>query len=112
MLVARAVLADVEQMVAEMVHSPTFSWESSRDARFVQWESDWFNPRPIGRYGMLRRRNQPVGRPTIKWGCYQFAGDETLYCIKCYETQRRKHPTTRMNSQQRQCAVCHSVVFA
>jgi hypothetical protein len=51
-----------------------------------------------------------VPRPSMKWGSYQFDGDDRLYCIKCYETGGRKHPTVRLNIHQRQCAVCQTVV--
>lgn len=77
-LVARAVLSDVERMIAEMVHSLTLDWEGSGPFNFDQWDSDWFNPKPIGEYGLKRQVALADTKPTIKWGCYQFAGDERL----------------------------------
>ncbi|MEX2119724.1 MAG: hypothetical protein WD847_09025 [Pirellulales bacterium] len=50
-------------------------------------------------------------KPKLKWGCYQFEGDETLYCPKCWETQHRKHPTTRvMSGRFRKCSICDAMM--
>jgi hypothetical protein len=67
--------------------------------------------RIVDEHGHLQ---QPTRRskPKIKFGCYQFEGEDGLFCIRCYETQARRHPTTRVNSSQRQCAVCQTVVHA
>jgi hypothetical protein len=51
-------------------------------------------------------------KPTKYWGCYRFENDKELYCIRCWETQGRKSPTTRLNVHERQCAVCQTVVSA
>jgi hypothetical protein len=45
-------------------------------------------------------------RPSMKWGCYQFEGEDALYCTACYDTKGRKSVTTRINSKFRQCPVC------
>jgi hypothetical protein len=47
-------------------------------------------------------------RPTIKWGCYQFDGEQGLYCPACYDTKGKKHLTTRINSNLRRCSVCRT----
>lgn len=47
-------------------------------------------------------------KPTVKWGCYKFEGDEQLYCTACWETKKKKHRTTRLSSKERQCPVCKS----
>jgi hypothetical protein len=58
-------------------------------------------------------KTKPDGEPQIKWGCYYFGGDQTkLYCIACYETARKKHPTIRLDSNRRQCTVCQRVFGA
>lgn len=45
-------------------------------------------------------------KPSVKWGCYQFEGDDGLYCTACYDTKGVKSRTTRMNSRFRTCPVC------
>jgi cell division protein FtsB len=47
-------------------------------------------------------------KPKVKWGCYQFEGDERLYCPGCYDTKGKKHLTTRINSHLRTCSVCRT----
>ncbi len=49
-------------------------------------------------------------KPTIRWGCYQFANETGLYCTACYDTNRKKHLTTRLNSMSRQCPVCKAIL--
>jgi hypothetical protein len=110
-VVAGAVLADVERMVAQLVHSLTLNWADTGHTEFSRWETDWYAVRAVDDYGLVHQKVES-SKPKMKWGCYQFEGEEPLYCIKCYETQGRKHPTTRVNSRQRQCAVCQAVVHA
>ena len=57
----------------------------------------------------LREKRESVP-PKMKWGCYQWNGDERLYCIKCYEEHVRKSPTTREGFSTRQCCVCNNRV--
>lgn len=45
----------------------------------------------------------PIGR---KWGCYQFQGNNGLYCPGCWDAKRKKSSTTRLNSNFRLCSVC------
>ena len=49
-------------------------------------------------------------KPTLKWGCYVFEGDETLYCPRCYETQGKKHPTSRIMHNVRKCSICDALL--
>ena len=56
-----------------------------------------------------REKAKPA-RPKMKWGCYMFDGDERLYCPGCYDTKGKKHVTTRVNSNERRCTVCQSVL--
>jgi hypothetical protein len=111
-LVAGAVLSDVERMIAQVVHSLTLNWEDGAQKDFTRWESEWSEPSAVDAYGDRHAPNARKMKPKLKWGCYEFEGEEGLFCIKCYETQARKHPTTRMNATQRQCAVCQTVIFA
>jgi hypothetical protein len=46
---------------------------------------------------------RPIGR---KWGCYQFEGDDGLYCPGCWDSRRQKSSTTRATSNHRLCSVC------
>ena len=48
-------------------------------------------------------KEKPSG---IKWGGYQFDGDEGIYCTGCYDTRGQKIRTNRINSNFRQCPVC------
>jgi hypothetical protein len=48
-------------------------------------------------------------KPKLKWGCYQFEGEEGLYCTACYDVKGLKVITSRMNSNYRSCPVCKSV---
>ena len=46
----------------------------------------------------------------VKWGCYQFEGDEGLYCTACYDSRGAKSLTMRVNSRYRQCPVCKATL--
>ncbi len=39
-------------------------------------------------------------KPILKWGCYQFEGDEKLYCTACYDTKGQKNVTTRYTARR------------
>lgn len=49
-------------------------------------------------------------KPTIKWGCYKFEGDENLYCSACYDSKGKKSLTNRLNTKSRSCPVCKAVI--
>jgi hypothetical protein len=51
----------------------------------------------------------PIGR---KWGCYQFSGDDGLYCPGCWDSKRMKSSTTRINTKYRLCTVCQTPLGA
>lgn len=42
----------------------------------------------------------------VKWGCYQFDGDDGLYCTACYDSRGVKSRTTRIDTHTRRCPVC------
>lgn len=50
---------------------------------------------------------KPIGR---KWGCYQFEGDDGLYCPGCWDSRRKKSSTTRVNTRFRHCPVCNAPI--
>lgn len=52
---------------------------------------------------------KPIAR---KWGCYQFSGDDGLYCPACWDSKRKKSSTTRVNSKFRLCSVCQAPLGA
>lgn len=55
----------------------------------------------------LRHQKARDEKPSIKWGCYYFNGDETrLYCTACYDTKGQKSLTNRVNTRFRHCPVC------
>jgi hypothetical protein len=51
-------------------------------------------------------------KPTVKWGCYQFEGDEGLYCTACYDSRGVKSLTSRDPAKVRfrRCPVCHALL--
>jgi len=50
-----------------------------------------------------------AAKPRLKWGCYEFDGEEGLFCTACYDTKGQKIRTTRLSSKFRQCPVCKAV---
>lgn len=59
----------------------------------------------------LKQAVAPKQKPSgMKWGCYQFEGEEGLFCTACYDLNGRKCQTTRINPNYRQCPVCKSMV--
>lgn len=52
---------------------------------------------------------KPSGR---KWGCYQFEGDDGLYCPACWDSKRKKSSTTRLSTKFRLCSVCQAPLGA
>lgn len=56
------------------------------------------------------KAKKEVGKPTMKWGCYQFEGEEGLFCPKCWERDGKKHHTNRaMNGKLYKCTVCDTM---
>jgi hypothetical protein len=56
----------------------------------------------------LGRKDGP--RPEMKWGCYVFPKDETLYCPACYENKGKKIPTARLIRHHRKCPSCGALL--
>lgn len=48
--------------------------------------------------------------PTQKWGCYQFEGEQGLFCTACYDSKGKKSLTNRLSSTRRSCPVCKTVI--
>jgi len=46
----------------------------------------------------------------IKWGCYEFAGEQGLFCTGCYDARGAKSLTNRVNSNFRSCPVCGATI--
>ncbi|ODV40607.1 hypothetical protein AWV79_05970 [Cupriavidus sp. UYMMa02A] len=63
---------------------------------------------------LLKQTTPPVGETPIgrKWGCYQFRGDDGLYCPACWDSKRKKSSTTRVNTKFRLCSVCQAPLGA
>ncbi len=55
------------------------------------------------------KEDKPIG---TKWGCYQFINDDGLYCTGCWDSQRKKIRTNRVNSRFRSCPVCKATIGA
>ncbi len=47
-------------------------------------------------------------KPKVRWGCYEFDGDENLYCPACFDTKGKKHLTARAGIMKRRCSVCQT----
>lgn len=52
---------------------------------------------------------KPSGR---KWGCYQFEGESGLFCPGCWDSNRKKSSTTRVDTRFRKCSVCQAMLGA
>ena len=46
----------------------------------------------------------------LKWGCFVFEGDETLYCPACWVDRGKKMPTSRASSRARFCPGCKTAI--
>ena len=53
------------------------------------------------------KEEKPIG---VKWGCYRFKDDSGLYCTGCWDSQRKKIRTNRVNSISRSCPVCKATI--
>jgi regulator of replication initiation timing len=58
------------------------------------------------------RAKETAQKPKIKWGCFQFEGEEGLYCPACWDTKAKKHLTTRKSVHERVCSVCRTTLGA
>ncbi|MDH5357861.1 MAG: hypothetical protein OEY48_07785 [Gammaproteobacteria bacterium] len=47
-------------------------------------------------------------KPALKSGCYIFEGEKGYFCPNCYDRDRTKAATTRINSKLRVCPVCRA----
>ncbi len=54
----------------------------------------------------LKQLSLPREKPTLKFGCYKFEGEEGLFCPACYDSKGKKFRAARMNSRFYQCTVC------
>jgi regulator of replication initiation timing len=61
---------------------------------------------------LLKKTTVPIeeGPTGNKWGCYQFASDDGLYCTACWDSKRKKSLTTRINPRIRMCPVCQATL--
>ncbi|ENP8453886.1 TPA: hypothetical protein ACX6PV_003829 [Photobacterium damselae] len=62
---------------------------------------------------ILKQTSVPVEEKPLglKLGCYQFQDDSGLYCTACWDSNRKKSITHRMNSRVRICNVCKASLF-
>jgi TolA-binding protein len=54
----------------------------------------------------------PKAKPRMKWGCYEFEGEDGLFCTACYDMKGQKIQTTRININFRQCPACKAMLGA
>jgi len=58
--------------------------------------------------GVLKRRDET--KPSLKWSCYQFPGEDGLFCPVCYQKEGVKMPVSRVNSKHRRCPSCGALL--
>jgi hypothetical protein len=59
----------------------------------------------------LKETTAPKQKPLgMKWGCYEFEGEEGLFCTACYDSKGQKSQTNRINSRFRMCPVCRATI--
>ena len=59
----------------------------------------------------LKEASAPKQKPLgMKWGCYEFEGEEGLFCTGCYDSKGQKSQTNRVNAKFRMCPVCKAVI--
>jgi len=80
-------LADAKMAVAELKEQVVTLSEENRLLKEIQ----------------LGEREKPV---RVKWGCYQFEGDEGLFCTACYDTKGQKIRVAHIQGRFHQCPVC------
>ena len=82
------------------------TWGISKDiaGALINWKSQL---RPISR---PQSKPQNSEKPKVKWGCFTFPPDESLYCPFCYNKEGMKMLTTRINIKQRQCTNCAKTI--
>ncbi len=59
----------------------------------------------------LKAQQEPQEKPIgTKWGCYQFEGEDGLFCTGCWDSKGMKSRTNRLRSRYRSCPVCNAVI--
>lgn len=84
-------LADAKLVIANLKVELADQIEANRKLAAASSES---KPKPSG----------------IKWGCYEFEGENGLFCTACYDSKGAKSLTNRTNSNFRSCPVCRAVI--
>lgn len=53
----------------------------------------------------------PTKRPSgTLYGCYQFADEQGLYCVGCFDSKGKLHRANRMPGGHWQCMVCKTML--
>lgn len=84
-------LADVKLEVADLKEKIALLQEENRVLKEVTPEKE----------------QKPIG---TKWGCYQFEGEDGLFCTGCWDSKRKKIRTNRATSRFRTCPVCKATI--
>lgn len=87
------------------LHQKNFSdkaWGISEDiiGAVTKWKS---HLKPIKR---PQQKKVTTETPVIKWGCFTFPPDPSLYCPFCYNKLGEKMVTTRIDIHYRSCSNC------
>ena len=84
-------LADVKLEVADLKEKIALLQEENRVLKEVAPEKE----------------QKPI---STKWGCYQFEGEDGLFCTGCWDSKRKKIRTNRETPRFRTCPVCNATI--
>lgn len=54
----------------------------------------------------LKQISAPRQKPIRKWGCYEFPGEDGLFCTVCYDTRGQKISASRLRGGHYICNYC------
>lgn len=57
----------------------------------------------------LKEAHAPKEKPRLKWGCYEFEGEEGLFCTACYDSKGKKSRVSKIMGHQ-MCPVCKAAL--
>ncbi len=81
------------------------SWSISKEisGALINWKNNLREFKNLDFKGKEKTK-----KPTLKWGMYEFEGEEGLFCPVCYEKDGLKIPASRVNANYYQCPNCHA----
>lgn len=55
---------------------------------------------------LTKQLDAEAEKPTVVRECYKFDGDDSLYCTSCFDTEKVKVRTKRVNENVQECPSC------